>query len=68
VRGLAAVEDQIRYWGERRHDVEHEIDGVVIKIDDFALQRRLCTMSRAPRWAIAYKYPPHEAAAHVITD
>ena len=41
VQGLAAVEDRIAYWGERRHDVEHEIDGVVVKVDDFALQRRL---------------------------
>ncbi|ASR04161.1 NAD-dependent DNA ligase LigA [Gordonia rubripertincta] len=53
--------DKISYWGEHRHDVEHEIDGIVVKVDDFTLQRRLGSTSRAPRWAIAYKYPPEEA-------
>ncbi|HET9141341.1 NAD-dependent DNA ligase LigA [Actinophytocola sp.] len=56
----------IRHWGEHRHDVEHEIDGVVIKVDDVALQRRLGTTSRAPRWAIAYKYPPEEATTTLL--
>jgi DNA ligase (NAD+) len=56
----------IRHWGEHRHDVEHEIDGVVIKVDDVALQRRLGTTSRAPRWAIAYKYPPEEATTRLL--
>src|SRR5690606_4152187 len=51
----------VEYWGEHRHDAEHEIDGIVIKVDEVALQRRLGTTSRAPRWAIAYKYPPEEA-------
>jgi DNA ligase (NAD+) len=66
VRGLAAVEDRIRYWGEHRHDLEHEIDGVVVKVDDVALQRRLGTTSRAPRWAVAYKYPPQEAQTKLL--
>ena len=48
------------HYGEHRHDVEHEIDGVVVKVDEFALQRRLGSTSRAPRWAIAFKYPPEE--------
>lgn len=61
VRGLAAVEERIGFWGERRHTIEHEIDGVVVKVDDFAQQRRLGATSRAPRWAVAYKYPPEEA-------
>ncbi|GAA4674171.1 hypothetical protein GCM10023215_02150 [Pseudonocardia yuanmonensis] len=51
----------VAYWGEHRHDIEHEIDGVVVKVDEVALQRRLGATSRAPRWAIAYKYPPEEA-------
>ena len=54
------------YWGEHRHDVEHEIDGVVVKVDEVALQRRLGSTSRAPRWAIAYKYPPEEATTKLL--
>ena len=56
----------ITYWGEHRHDAEHEIDGVVIKVDDVSLQRRLGSTSRAPRWAIAYKYPPEEAITTLL--
>lgn len=66
VRGLAAIEDRIGYWGEHRYDLEHEIDGVVVKVDDVALQRRLGTTSRAPRWAVAYKYPPQEAQTELL--
>jgi DNA ligase (NAD+) len=66
VRGLAAVEERIRYWGEHRHDVDQEIDGVVVKVDEMALQRRLGATSRAPRWAIAYKYPPEEAQTKLL--
>ena len=66
VHGLAAVEERINYWGEHRYDVDHEIDGVVVKVDDFALQRRLGTTSRAPRWAVAYKYPPQEAQTELL--
>ena len=58
--------EHITYWGEHRHDAEHEIDGVVIKVDQVALQRRLGTTSRAPRWAIAYKYPPEEAITTLL--
>ncbi|MCH8612996.1 NAD-dependent DNA ligase LigA [Arsenicicoccus dermatophilus] len=54
------VLDYVAHHGEHRHDVEHEIDGVVVKVDELALQGRLGTTSRAPRWAIAYKYPPEE--------
>jgi DNA ligase (NAD+) len=63
---LAAVEEFIAYYGDHRHDVEHEIDGVVIKVDDVNLQRRLGSTSRAPRWAIAYKYPPEEVNAKLL--
>ncbi len=66
VEGIEAVEKRITYWGEHRHDVEHEIDGVVVKVDDLALQRRLGTTSRAPRWAVAYKYPPQEAQTKLL--
>jgi DNA ligase (NAD+) len=66
VQGTDAVEERIAYWGEHRHDVEHEIDGLVIKVDDVALQRRLGSTSRAPRWAVAYKYPPEEAQTKLL--
>lgn len=52
--------DIVEYWGEHRHDAIHEIDGLVIKVDSIATQRQLGTTSRAPRWAVAYKYPPEE--------
>ena len=58
---LDGVLGYIAHWGEHRHDVEHEIDGVVVKVDQVALQRRLGATSSAPRWAIAHKYPPEEA-------
>jgi DNA ligase (NAD+) len=66
LRGVDKVQKHIDNWGERRHDVEHEIDGLVIKVDDFALQRRLGSTSRAPRWAVAYKYPPEEAQTKLV--
>ena len=66
VQGIDAVTERIAYWGEHRHDVEHEIDGVVVKVDEVALQRRLGSTSRAPRWAIAYKYPPEEATTKLL--
>ena len=66
VGDLAGVQERIDYWGEHRHEVAHEIDGVVIKIDEVALQRRLGSTSRAPRWAIAYKYPPEEAQTRLL--
>jgi DNA ligase (NAD+) len=60
VRGTADVEAYCRRWEEHRHDLDFEIDGVVVKVDDLDLQRRLGTTSRAPRWAIAFKFPPEE--------
>nr|WP_239476707.1 NAD-dependent DNA ligase LigA [Nocardia arizonensis] len=66
VRGVDAVIERVAYWGEHRHDIDHEIDGQVIKIDEIALQRRLGSTSRAPRWAVAYKYPPEEATTKLL--
>ena len=61
VATLAEVEEFITHVGEHRHTiVGHEIDGLVVKVDDVSLQRRLGSTSRAPRWAIAFKYPPEE--------
>ncbi|MGA9078312.1 MAG: NAD-dependent DNA ligase LigA [Acidimicrobiales bacterium] len=58
--GLDAVYEFCRLLQEHRHDLDYEIDGVVAKVDDLALQRSLGATSRAPRWAIAYKFPPEE--------
>ncbi|WP_373557475.1 NAD-dependent DNA ligase LigA [Rhodococcus sp. ACPA4] len=66
VVGADAVVDKMKYWGEHRHDVEHEIDGLVVKVDEMSLHRRLGTTSRAPRWAIAYKYPPEEVTTKLL--
>jgi DNA ligase (NAD+) len=66
VPDLAGVEDYIAFYGEHRHDVEYEIDGVVVKVDDLALQGRLGATSRAPRWAIAYKYPPEVVRTRLL--
>lgn len=52
--------------GEHRHAVEHEIDGVVVKVDEISVQRRLGSTSRAPRWAIAFKYPPEEVNTKLL--
>jgi DNA ligase (NAD+) len=60
VNDIAGVREYVAYWGEHRHDVEHDIDGVVIKVDLLSLQGRLGATSKAPRWAIAWKYPPEE--------
>jgi DNA ligase (NAD+) len=66
VPDLDGVHEFIEYYREHRHDVEHEIDGVVVKVDDIAVQRRLGATSRAPRWAIAFKYPPEEVNTKLL--
>jgi DNA ligase (NAD+) len=66
VPDLDGVHEFIEYYREQRHGVEHEIDGVVVKIDQVSLQRRLGSTSRAPRWAIAFKYPPEEVNTKLL--
>jgi DNA ligase (NAD+) len=66
VEDLTGVWAYIERYREQRHSVEHEIDGVVVKVDQVALQRRLGSTSRAPRWAIAFKYPPEEATTKLL--
>lgn len=65
-QGADEVVERMEYWGAHRHDVEHEIDGLVVKVDRMALHRRLGNTSRAPRWAIAFKYPPEEATTTLL--
>jgi DNA ligase (NAD+) len=62
-KGLKEVLTFLRRWEEKRHSLDWEIDGAVIKVDDAKLQRRLGSTSHAPRWAIAYKFPPEERTA-----
>ncbi|MEU7697912.1 NAD-dependent DNA ligase LigA [Streptomyces sp. NPDC039028] len=66
VGSLAEVREFIAYFGENRHSVEHEIDGVVVKLDEIPLQGRLGSTARAPRWAIAWKYAPEEVNTRLI--
>jgi DNA ligase (NAD+) len=66
VDDLQGVWTYVERYREQRHSVEHEIDGVVVKVDQVALQRRLGSTSRAPRWAIAFKYPPEEATTKLL--
>ncbi len=66
VESLDGVKEYIEYYGKHRHDVEHEIDGVVVKVDDLALQGRLGATSKDPRWAIAFKYPPEEVTTKLL--
>ncbi|MEV8143249.1 NAD-dependent DNA ligase LigA [Specibacter sp. NPDC078709] len=63
---LAEVMDFIAYYGEHRHDLIHEIDGIVVKVDDLATQRGLGHTSRVPRWSVAYKYPPEEVHTKLL--
>ncbi|MBD8012637.1 NAD-dependent DNA ligase LigA [Microbacterium sp. Re1] len=65
-RSIDEVEEFVAYFGEHRHDVEHELDGIVVKVDELALHDELGITSRAPRWAIAYKYPPEEVQTRLL--
>lgn len=63
---LDEVVSFVEYFGEHRHDIEHELDGIVVKVDELALHAELGMTSRAPRWAIAYKYPPEEVQTTLL--
>jgi len=66
VRGLAAAFERCRALAAARHDLDYEIDGVVVKVDDLALHDRLGSTSRAPRWAVAFKFPPEEVTTTLL--
>jgi len=66
VDDLAGVRRYIDHYAAHRHDLEHEIDGVVVKVDKVSIQGRLGSTSRAPRWAIAFKYPPEEVNTKLV--
>ncbi|HEU0214074.1 MAG TPA: NAD-dependent DNA ligase LigA [Jiangellaceae bacterium] len=66
VENLGEVESYVTHYGEHRHDIDYEIDGVVVKVDQVDLQRRLGSTSRAPRWAIAFKFPPEEVTTKLL--
>ena len=66
VKSRDQVREFITYYLEHRHDVEHEIDGIVIKVNEFSAQETLGFTSRAPKWAIAYKYPPEEVTTKLL--
>ncbi|MFM9095727.1 MAG: NAD-dependent DNA ligase LigA, partial [Actinomycetes bacterium] len=57
-KDLTSVKKFIQEYGEKRRDLSHEIDGVVVKVNDLEIQKKLGATSRTPRWAVAYKYPP----------
>ena len=66
---FTSVDDILRYiaeYGEKRHSLVHEIDGIVIKVNDFVAQTQLGYTSRVPRWAVAYKYPPEEVNTKLL--
>ena len=66
VDSIDEVAAYVEHHGEHRHDLEHEIDGIVVKVDSFAQQRALGSTSRAPRWAIAVKFPPEEVTTKLL--
>ncbi len=66
IKGMAAVVDRCRELAEERHELAYEIDGVVVKVDELALHQVLGATSRAPRWAVAFKFPPEERTTRLI--
>ncbi|WP_242632577.1 NAD-dependent DNA ligase LigA [Arthrobacter sp. S41] len=66
VDSRAEARDYIAEHGEKRHDLIHDIDGIVIKVNDLATQEQLGYTSRVPRWAVAYKYPPEEVHTKLL--
>lgn len=66
VDSAVTVVEKVRYWAQHRHDAAHEMDGLVVKVDSLAGQRALGSTSRAPRWAVAYKYPPEEVTTTLL--
>ena len=66
VKNEKEVLEFINYYEAHRHDVEHEIDGIVIKVNELDIQKELGFTSRAPKWAIAYKYPPEEVITKLL--
>ena len=66
VHGIDEVFAFCTRWQEHRHDLDYEIDGVVVKVDDLELQRRLGATSHAPRWAVAFKFPPEERSTKLL--
>ena len=66
VKSREEVIDFINYYEKHRHDVEHEIDGAVVKVNEISVQEELGFTSRAPKWAIAFKYPPEEVTTRLL--
>ncbi len=66
VKTKQAVSEYVKEYEAHRHDLEHEIDGVVIKVNELSIQTDLGFTSRAPKWAIAYKYPPEEVTTKLL--
>ena len=66
VKSAAEVSEFVGYYADHRHDIEHEIDGIVIKVNEIPIQNELGFTARAPKWAIAYKYPPEEVTTKLI--
>jgi DNA ligase (NAD+) len=66
VKSTKEVSEFVSYYADHRHDIEHEIDGIVIKVNEIPIQNELGFTARAPKWAIAYKYPPEEVTTKLL--